>query len=141
MKSFLQNNDIGIYSTHSERKSVAAERFIRTLKIKIYKYVASILKNVYIDKLDDIVNKYDNTYHSTIKMKPVDVKSSTYIDSSKNIDSRICNGMSEKNIKHITKSDSNFAPTNNIYIPKRLINVYMSYVIIPWLRNLDKYLH
>ena len=141
MKSFLQNNDIGIYSTHSERKSVAAERFIRTLKIKIYKYVASILKNVYIDKLDDIVNKYDNTYHSTIKMKPVDVKSSTYIDSSKNIDSWICNGMSEKNIKHITKSDSNFAPTNNIYIPKRLINVYMSYVIIPWLRNLDKYLH
>ena len=74
MKSFLQNNDIGIFSTHTEGKSVAAERFIRTLKIKIYKYVASILKSVYIDKLDDIVNKYDNTYHSTIKMKPVDVK-------------------------------------------------------------------
>ena len=88
MKSFLQNNDIGIYSTHSERKSVAAERFIRTLKIKIYKYVASILKNVYIDKLDDIVNKYDNTYHSTIEMKPVDVKSSTYIDSSKEINNK-----------------------------------------------------
>ena len=111
MKSFLQNNDIGIYSTHSERKSVAAERFIRTLKIKIYKYVASILKNVYIDKFDYIVNKYNNTYHSTIKMKPVDVKSSTYIDSSKEIDSWISNGMSEKNIEHITKSDSNSGPT------------------------------
>ena len=43
----------------------------------------SISKNVYIDKYDDIVNKYNNTYHSTIKMKPADVKSSTYIDPSK----------------------------------------------------------
>ena len=42
-----------------------------------------VLKNVYIDKLDDIVNKYNNTYHSTIKLKPVDVKSNTYIESSK----------------------------------------------------------
>ena len=54
-------------------------------KNKIYKYMTSVSKNVYIDKLDDIVNKYNNTYHSTIKMKPVDVKSSTYIDSSKEI--------------------------------------------------------
>ena len=68
-----------MYSIHNERKSVAAERFIRTLKNKIDKYLTSISKNVYIDKLDDIVNKY-NTYHRTIKMEPVDVKSSTYID-------------------------------------------------------------
>ena len=74
-----------MYSTHNEGKYVVAERFIRTLKNKIYKYMTSISKNVYIDKLDDIVNKYNNTYHSTIKMKPVDVKSSTYIDSSKEI--------------------------------------------------------
>ena len=74
-----------MYSTNNEGKSVVAERFIRTLKNKIYKYMTSISKNVYIDKLDDIVNKYNNTYHSTIKMKPVDVKSSTYIDSSKEI--------------------------------------------------------
>ena len=59
------------------------ERFIRTLKSKIYKYITSIPKKVYIDKLDDIVNKYNNTYHKKIKMKPVDVKSSAYIDSSK----------------------------------------------------------
>ena len=70
---------------HNEGKSVVAERFIRTLKNKIYKYMTSISKNVYIDKLDDIVNKYNNTYHSTIKMKPVDVKSNTYIDSSKKL--------------------------------------------------------
>ena len=60
-----------MYSTHNKGKS--AERFIRTLKNKIYKYMTSVSKNVYVDKLDDIVNKYYNTYHITIKMKPVDV--------------------------------------------------------------------
>ena len=83
MKSFLWNNDIQIYETHNEGKSVIAERFIKTLKNKIYEYITSISKNVYIDKLDNIVNKYNNTYHNSIKMKPADVKSSTYIDSSK----------------------------------------------------------
>ena len=88
IKSFLHNNDIEMYSTHNEGKSAVAERFIRTLKNKIHKYITSISKNVYIDKLDDIVNKYNNTYHSTIKMKPVDVKSSTYVDSSKEISNK-----------------------------------------------------
>ena len=74
-----------MYSTHNEGKSVVAERFIRTLNNKIYKYMTWISKNVHIDKLDDIVNKYNDTYLSTIKMKPVDVKSSTYIDSTKEI--------------------------------------------------------
>ena len=74
-----------MYSTHNEAKSVIAERFIRTLKIKIYKCMTSISKNVYIDKLDNIVNKYNNTYHRTIEMKPVGVKSSTYINTSKEI--------------------------------------------------------
>ena len=62
-------------------KSVVAKRFIRTLKTKIYKYMTSLLKNAYIDKLDDIMSEYNNTYHRTIKMKPVDVKDNTYIDS------------------------------------------------------------
>ena len=83
VKSFLQNNDIRVYSTHNEGKSVVAEKFIRTLKNKIYKYMTSISKNVYIDKLDDIVNKYNNTYHRTIKMKPVDIKLSKNIDFNK----------------------------------------------------------
>ena len=70
-----------MYSTHNEAKSVVDERFIRTLKTKIYKYMPSISKNVYIDKLDDIVNKYNNTYHRTIKKKKqVDVENNTYID-------------------------------------------------------------
>ena len=81
VKKWLKDNNIEMYSIHNERKSVVAERFIRTLKTKIYKYMTSISKNVYIDKLDDIVNEYNNTYHRTIKMKPVDVKDNTYIDS------------------------------------------------------------
>ena len=70
-----------MYSIYNEEKSVVAERFIRTLKAKIYKYVTSISKNVYIYKLDDTVNEYNNKYHRTIQMKPVDVKDNTYIDS------------------------------------------------------------
>ena len=68
-----------MYSTHNEGKSVVAERFIRTLKSKIYKYMTSISKNVYIDKLDDIVDEHNNTYHTTIKMKPIHVKDNIYI--------------------------------------------------------------
>ena len=88
VKSWLEKNDIEIYSTHNEGKSVVAERFIRALKNKIYKYMISISQNVYINKLDDIVNKYNNTYHSTIKIKPADVKSRTYIDSNKEINNK-----------------------------------------------------
>ena len=88
MKSYLEKDDIEMYSDLYERKSVVAERFIRTLKNKIHIYVTSVSKNFYIDKLDDIVNKYNNTYHSTIKMKPADVKSNTYINSSKEINDK-----------------------------------------------------
>ena len=58
------------------------------LKKNIYKYITSVSKNVYNDKLDDIVNKNNNTYHRTIKMKPSDIKSNTYIDSSKKINDK-----------------------------------------------------
>ena len=76
-----------MYSTHNEGKSVVAERFIRTLKSKIYKYMTSISKNVYIDKLD-IVDEYNNTYHTTIKMKPNDVKDNTYLNTDKEINNK-----------------------------------------------------
>ena len=68
----MQNNNIEMYSTHNEGKSVIAGQFIRTLENKIYKYMTLISKMFYIDKLNDIVNKYNNTYR-TIKLKPVDV--------------------------------------------------------------------
>ena len=83
MKFWLQEDNTEMYSTHNEEKSVVAERIIKTLKNKISKYMTSVSKNVYFDKLDDIVNKYNSTYRSTIRMKSVDVKLSTYIDYNK----------------------------------------------------------
>ena len=77
-----------MYSTNNEGKSVIAERFIRTLKNKIYKYMTAISKNVYIDKLDDIVRKYNSTYHTSIKMSPVDVKDNTYINFKKEVNDK-----------------------------------------------------
>ena len=87
-KKWLKDNDIEIYSTNNEGKSVIAEGFIKALKNKIYKYTTSISKNVYIDKLDDIVKKYNNTYHTSIKMKPVDVKDNTYIGFKKEVNDK-----------------------------------------------------
>ena len=85
MNSRLEKNDIEMYSTHNEGKSVVAERFIRTIKNKIKKYMTSISKNVYIDKLDDIVHEYNNKKHRTSKMKPIDVKDNTYFDYGKEV--------------------------------------------------------
>ena len=72
-EKWLSDNDINIYSTYNEGNSVVAERFIRTLKNKLYKHMTATGKNVYCDVLDDAINKYNNTKHSTIKMKPIDV--------------------------------------------------------------------
>ena len=77
-----------MYSTLNERKSVVAEIFNRILKKKNYVSITSISKNVYINKLDDIVNKYNNAYHRVIKMKSVDVKPNTYINSTKEINDK-----------------------------------------------------
>ena len=77
-----------MYSIHNEGKSVAVERFIRTLKTKIYKHMTSVSKNVHIDKLDDMVDEYNNTYHRTIKMKSVDVKDNRYIDFKKEVNDK-----------------------------------------------------
>ena len=80
-----------MHSMYNEGKSVAAERFIRTLKTKIYKHMNSVSKNVYVKKLDAIVGEYNNTfntYHRTIKVKPVDVKDNTYIDFKKEVNDK-----------------------------------------------------
>ena len=75
-------------SIHNEGISAVVERFIRTLTTKVYKDMASITENVYVDQLDNIVNKYNNTCHRTIKMKPVDVKGNTYIDFKKEVNEK-----------------------------------------------------
>ena len=89
-EKWLSDNDINMYSTYNEGKSVVAERFIRTLKNELYKHMTATGKNVYYDVLDDVVNKYNNTKHSTIKMKPIDVKNNkrVYIDEHNEKDSK-----------------------------------------------------
>ena len=80
-KKGLKDNDIDMHSTHNEGKSVVAERFIRTLKNKIYKHMTAISKNVYFNFLNDIVDKYNNAYHKTIKMKPSGIKNDFFAES------------------------------------------------------------
>ena len=80
-----------MYSIHNAGKSIVAERFIRTLKNKIYKHLTTVSKHVYNDKLDDIVNEYNNAYHRTIKMNPFEVKDNTCIDSVKEVIIKILN--------------------------------------------------
>ena len=91
-KKWLSDNDIIMYSTYNEGKSVVAERFIRTLKNKLYKHMTATGKNVYYDVLNDIVNEYNNTKHNTIKMKRKDVGNNNnkrvYIDEHNEKDSR-----------------------------------------------------
>ena len=69
-----------MYSPYNEGKSVVAERFIRNLKNKIFKHMTAISKNVYFDALDDIVNKYNNTVHQTIKLKPIEITDDYYAE-------------------------------------------------------------
>ena len=109
----VRKNDIDMYSSHNEGKSVVDERFIRALKTKIYKYVTSIPKNAYLDKLDDIVNKYNNIYHKIIKMKPVNVKDNTYNDFD----------------KQINKKDSKFKDADHVILlkyKKKIAKIYNS---------------
>ena len=89
-EKWLSDNDINMYSTYNEGKSVVAERFIRTSKNKLYKHMTTTGKNVYYDVLDDVVNKYNNTKHSTIKIKLIDVKNNkrVYIDEHNEKDSK-----------------------------------------------------
>ena len=77
-----------MHSIYNKGKSVVAERFIRTLQNKIFKHMTAISKNVYFNVLDDIVNRYNNTVHRTIKMKPIDVKDNTYVDSKKEVNDK-----------------------------------------------------
>ena len=80
LKEFFKINNIEMYSTYNEGKSVVAERFIRTLKNKVFTHMTAISKNLYFDVFDNIVNKYNNTVHRTIKMKPVDVTDDYYAE-------------------------------------------------------------
>ena len=136
MKPWLEKNDIEMYSTHNERKSVVAERFIRTIKNKIYKHMTSISKNVYNDKLDDIVNEYNNTKHRRTKMKPVDVKDNTYIDFGKEIndnDPKFKVGDHVRISKYKSIFAKGYAPncSEEIFVIKKIKNT------VPWTYVID----
>ena len=89
-QDFLKINNIEMYSTFNEGKSIVAERFIRTLKNKIYKHL-TVSKNVYFDVLEHIVNKYNNTVHRPIKMKPIYVKNDSYAEYSEDSNKKVLN--------------------------------------------------
>ena len=135
MKSWLVKNDIEMYSTHNEGKSVVAERFIRTIKNKIYKHMTSISKNVYIDKIDVIVRKYNNKKHRTIKLKLIDVKDNTYIDFNKEIndnDSKYKVGDHVRVSKYKNIFAKGYTPnwSEEVFVTKKIENtVPLTYVI------------
>ena len=101
-KDFLKTNNIKMYSSYNEEKSVVAERFIRTLKNKIFKHMAAIPKNVFFDLLVDIVNKYNNAVHRTIKIKPIDIADDSYAQYNKDFN----------------KNDPNFKVGDHVRISK-----------------------
>ena len=135
-KNWLRDNDTVMYSTHNEEKSVVAERYIRTIKSKIYKYMTSISKNVYIDKLDDIVNECNNIYHTTIKMKPIGVKDNTYINTSKKINNKDPKFKVDDRVR-ISKYKNIFA---KVYMPNWSEEVFIIKKVkntIPWSHVID----
>ena len=139
-KKWLKHNDLEMYSTHNEGKSVVTERFIRTLKNKVYKHMTSVPKNVYIDKLDDIVNEYNyNNNHRKIKMKPIEVKDNRYIDSIKEVNDKDCKFKVDGPIR-ISKYKNIFAKgytpnwCEEVFVIKKVKNT------VPWtyvINNLD----
>ena len=132
MKSWLEKNDIEMYSTHNEGKSVVAEIFIRTIKNKIYKHMTLISKNVYIDKLDDIVNEYNNTKHRTTKMKPIDVKDNTYIDFVKKVNDNDPKFKVGDHVR-ISKYKNIFA---KVYTPNSSEEIFVKNTV-PWTYEID----
>ena len=97
--------------------------------------MTSVSKNVYIDKLDDIVSKYNNTYHSTIKMRPVDVKSNTYVNSGKEINNRDPK-LKTDGIVIISKYENIFAKGYVPHCSEEVFGIKKVQNTVPWL-----YLH
>ena len=110
-----------MYSTHDEGKSTVAKRLIRTLRNNIYKHMTAVSKIMYIDKLDDIVNEHNNTYHRRIKIKPIDVKYNTYIYSIKEVNDKDPNFQVDDHVR-ISKNKKVFTKG---YTPNRSEDVFV----------------
>ena len=130
-KDFLKISNIEMYSTYNERKSVVAERITRTLKHQIFKHMTTISKNVYIDVLNDIVNRYNNTVHRTIKMKPIDVTGDSYVEYNENFNKK-CPKFKVNDHARIPKYKNIFAKG---YVPNWSEEVFIVNKIkntVPW---------
>ena len=132
-KAFLKDSGIEMYSTHNEGKSVVAEKFIRTLKSKIYKHMTTVGKNVYFyfNVLDDVVKKYNNTWHSSIKMKPKDIADSVFIEYNEefnNKDSKFRKADHVRISKYKNGFAKGYAPnwSEEIFVAKKIKNT------VPW---------
>ena len=147
-KKWLKDNNIENYSTYNEGKSVVAERFINALKNKIYKHMTAVSKNAYFDVLNDIVDKYNNTYHKTIKMKPIDVKDDSfaeYNEESNKKDPKFKVNDHVRISKYKNIFAKGYAPnwSEEIFVVKKIKNtVPWTYVIsdFKWRRNCGKFL-
>ena len=131
-QDFLKINKIEMYLTHSEGKSVVAERLIRTLKNKVFKHLAAISKHVYCDVLDDIVHKYKNTVHRTIKMKPIDVADDYYAQfnedpsSKKNPKFKVCGNVRISKYKNIFAKEYTPNWLEEVFVINKIKNT------VPW---------
>ena len=134
LKKWFSDNDIIMYSTFKSGKSVVAERFIRTLKNKLYKHMAATGKNVYYDVLDDVVNEYNNTKLNAIKMNPKDVGDNkrVYIDEHNEKDSRFKVGDRVR----ISKSKNIFAKGYTPNWSKEIFIVDKTIDTVPYTYNL-----
>ena len=126
-KDFSKINDIEIYSTYNEGKSVAAERFIKTLKNKIFKQMTAISKNVYFDVLDVNVNKYNNTIHRTIKIKLIDVTSDFYAEYNEDSNKKFLN------LKLVTTLE--FFKIKNIFAKRYTTNWSREVFVVSKIKN------
>ena len=120
-----------MYSTFNEGKSVVAEKFIKTLKNKIFKHMTAISKNVYFDVLDDIVNKCNNTIHRTIKMKPIDVTDDSFAEyneesSKRNPKFKVGDNVRISEYKNIFAKGYALNWSEEIFIIKKVTNT------VPW---------
>ena len=130
-KKWLKDNDIVMYSTYNEGKSVVAERFTKALKNKIYKHMIAVSKIVYYDVLDDIADKYSNTYHKTTGMKPIDVKNDSfaeYNEESNKKDPKFKIGNHVRISKYKNIFAKGYAPnwSEEIFVIKKIMNT------VPW---------
>ena len=117
-----------MYSTHNKQISVVAERFIRTLNTKTHRYMNSVSENMYIDKYDDIVNKYNNKFHNKIKMNPVDVKLCIYVEFDKKNGPKFKSG----DIFHISKYKNILAKGYTPNWSEEIFNIKKVKNFVPW---------